>query len=229
MQKEPTHADSRARWEQNADFWDARMGDESNFFHRQVVRPGTEALLEIKPGERILEIACGNGNFARRMAGMGARVVACDYSDKLVAHARRRAKGQDNIRFAVCDATDEQALLDLAQGELFDKAAANMALMDISDIRALFAALGKLLHPGGVFVCSLHHPCFIRPADCYLTPGAYQGEAIAGQPVLQYYYHRPLQEVLGTAFLQGFMLDGFLEQPDDELPVICILRLRKKG
>lgn len=30
-------------WEQNADCWDERMGDESNWFHRTVIRPTTPA------------------------------------------------------------------------------------------------------------------------------------------------------------------------------------------
>ncbi|MDD4796725.1 MAG: class I SAM-dependent methyltransferase [Eubacteriales bacterium] len=231
MPKDKTHDDSRARWEANADFWDARMGDESNFFHRQIVRPGTEALLDVQPGARILEIACGNGNFARRMAGRGAYVVACDYSEKLIAHARRRAVQEKNIRFAVCDATDERALLALGEGRPFDKAVANMALMDMSDIAPLFAALDRLLRPGGIFVCSLHHPCFVRPEGRYLSPFVHQGQAIIGQPVPQYYYHRPLSHVLGTAFAAGFALDGFAEVPDNqpEEPVICILRLRRRA
>lgn len=38
-------ADSREAWEANAVFWDAAMGDASNAFHRQTVRPGVTDLL----------------------------------------------------------------------------------------------------------------------------------------------------------------------------------------
>jgi len=44
------------------------MGDESNQFHRELIRPYTEKLLDIKEGQTILDIACGNGNFSRRLA-----------------------------------------------------------------------------------------------------------------------------------------------------------------
>ena len=65
---EGTHEESLRAWETNAGFWDQRMGDESNVFHRQLVRPNTEALLNIQPGDFVLDAACGNGNFSERLA-----------------------------------------------------------------------------------------------------------------------------------------------------------------
>ena len=34
-------------WEDNAKFWDDYMGDESNFFHRDMVRPSVEKFLDL--------------------------------------------------------------------------------------------------------------------------------------------------------------------------------------
>ena len=58
-------------WEQNADYWDRGMG-EGNKFHKLLTEPAQLRLLNIRPGERILDIACGNGQFARKMADLGA-------------------------------------------------------------------------------------------------------------------------------------------------------------
>src|SRR5215831_13983752 len=69
--------ESRDIWDQNARWWDAKMG-EGNDWHRLLIAPAVEKLLEIQPGESVLELACGNGQFARRLASLGARVVACD-------------------------------------------------------------------------------------------------------------------------------------------------------
>jgi hypothetical protein len=55
-----TSDDSKRRWEENADFWDERMGEHSNRFHREIVRPDTEKLLSVNKNEKILDIACGN-------------------------------------------------------------------------------------------------------------------------------------------------------------------------
>lgn len=106
--------ESLQAWESNADFWDSKMGDESNYFHRNIVRPNTERLLNIKDGDYVLDIACGNGNFSQRLAQKGAKVVAFDYSSKLIEHAkRRRSNILDKVEFHICDATNYEQLIGL--------------------------------------------------------------------------------------------------------------------
>jgi 2-polyprenyl-3-methyl-5-hydroxy-6-metoxy-1,4-benzoquinol methylase len=225
-----TTDESRHRWEANADYWDARMGDNSNFFHCNVVRPHTEELLGIREGDLVLDIACGTGNFSKRLAEQGARVVAFDYSSQMIAHAKcRRAGYPDTISFHICDATQYDQIFRLIQDRPFDKAVANMAVMDIADIGPLFRAVSNLLKSGGTFVFSTHHPIFIRPEGTYLTTRIHEGESIRGQPVKQLYYHRSLQDIFRVCFDAGFVIDGFFEEPDDdrEFPVIIIVRMKK--
>ena len=71
--------ESKKIWEENAQFWDNAMGDESNEFHREVVRPKVTELLSPNPADYILDIACGNGNYSSYLAQRGASVVAFDY------------------------------------------------------------------------------------------------------------------------------------------------------
>ena len=222
--------ESRIAWEANADFWDNHMGDESNMFHRELVRPNTEKLLNTQKGDFVLDIACGNGNFSQRLAELGARVVAFDYSTKMIQNAKSRWKNMlANIEFTVCDATNERQLMELKREKPYDKAVSNMAIMDISDIHPLFKGVNQLLSADGIFVFTTHHPCFTYPEGKYLSAVVHQGEAIAGQPVKQNYYHRPLQDILGIAFRSGFVADAFYEVPDDraEFPIVITVRLRK--
>ena len=67
--------ESKKIWEENAQFWDNAMGDESNEFHREVVRPKVTELLSPNPADYILDIACGNGNYSSYLAQRGAHVV----------------------------------------------------------------------------------------------------------------------------------------------------------
>tara|TARA_Y100000588_G_scaffold343100_1_gene388375 strand:- start:1897 stop:2166 length:270 start_codon:yes stop_codon:yes gene_type:complete len=69
-------ADAQERWNKNAEFWDNYMGEDNNAFHNLLIRLATEDLLKIQPGEYVLDIACGNGNFSRHLAELGAQVVA---------------------------------------------------------------------------------------------------------------------------------------------------------
>ena len=59
------------------------MGDESNEFHREVVRPKVTELLSPNPADYILDIACGNGNYSSYLCTKEAlRLSLFDYSKK---------------------------------------------------------------------------------------------------------------------------------------------------
>lgn len=228
---EETVLESKNAWNENADFGDKKMGDDSNYFHCCIVRPGIEELLEVNQNDYILDVACGTGNFSQRIAEKGANVVAFDFSSKLIEHAKRRRKSYfNNIEFHECDATDYQQLMTLKKEKKYTKAVSCMAIMDIAEIKPLFQALYNMLDDNGVFVFATHHPCFARPEEKYITPCVHKGEAINGQPVMQNYYHRSMQDIFQICFDSGFVIDGFEEKSDDnkEIPVIIIVRARKR-
>lgn len=228
----------RAIWNQNAAFWDERMGSEGNDFHRLLVSSAVERLLQIQRGDRILEIACGSGILARRLADLGAEVLASDFSESFLERASARSEAYTGrIAFRTIDATDEQALRALGESR-FDAVVASMALMDMADIRPLAAALPVLLKPGGRFVFTVTHPCF-NTTGCtklveqeegggrvattytvrvkrYLGLAADTGFGILGQPAAQYYFYRPLHALLAPFLAVGLMLDGLEEPAFDE-------------
>lgn len=49
----------------------------------------------VKPGARLLEVACGTGQHAARLAKAGYRILATDYSDAMVKRASGRTAGLD--------------------------------------------------------------------------------------------------------------------------------------
>ena len=108
--------ESKMIWDQNAEFWDYTMGDESNDFHREVVRPKVTELLNPDPTDYILDIACGNGNYSAYLAEKAVSVLAFDYSEKMVELAKKRQKRYaDHIEFCVADATNETSLMALSR------------------------------------------------------------------------------------------------------------------
>lgn len=220
----------KSLWNGKASFWDENMG-EGNLFQRELIAPATERLLEVEPGERILDIACGNGVMSRRLAALGASVVATDFSEKFLERARM--KKMERIKYCLVDATSEAELLALGEGG-FDAAVCSMALMDMAAIEPLLRSLPKLLKPEGRFVFSIQHPCFnsnamtmlaemvdedgelsttysVKLSD-YLDVPPEKGAGMPGEPNPHYYFHRPLHELLGACFDAGFVMDG-LEEP----------------
>src|SRR5262249_46858471 len=135
---------------------------DGNDFFSSLVWPSVEKLLRPKPGEVLLDVACGNGVTSRRLAQAGAKVVAVDFSEEMIQLAMDRGSG-DLLDYRVADATDAQALHSLGLGR-FDGALCCMALMDMADTRPLMNALRSLLRPSGRFVFSVLHPCFNNPS-----------------------------------------------------------------
>lgn len=227
--------ETRDIWEAKAAFWDDYIGAGGNEFHRLLVAPAQSRLLALQPGETVLDVACGNGQFAREMARTAARVVAIDVSPTFIERAERHtaAEGRANIDYRLVDATDEAALLALGERS-FDAAACGMALMDIPVIDPLLRALRRLLRPGGRFVFSVTHPCFNHPGARmseeqeerdgslvvvhamkvvhYLGDGPRLGTGIRGEPGPHWYFSRPLSTLLGACFAAGFVMDG-IEEP----------------
>jgi 2-polyprenyl-3-methyl-5-hydroxy-6-metoxy-1,4-benzoquinol methylase len=221
-------------WDRKAAYWDEQMG-EGNQFQRVLVGPASERLLAIRPGEVVLDVACGNGVFSRRLAHLGARVVATDFSPVFLERARARtAAHADRIDYVLADATDAAQLLGLGE-QRFDAAVCNMALQDMTMIEPLLYALTRLLKPTGRFVFSVPHPAFNIPAGStlaleeedrtgelvevysvkvsnYLRVPPSLGVGMPGEPVAHYYFHRPLGVLLGACFAAGFVLDG-LDEP----------------
>lgn len=222
---------TRDAWNRHAQFWDEHMGEEGNDFQSLLVNPAAERLMALRPGMEVLDIACGNGLFSRRLSELGARVVACDFSESMIERAR--ARGGEHIEYRVVDATDEGQLLSLGERR-FDAAVANMALMDMARIEPLAGALPRILKPGAAFVFTVAHPCFnstgtsmLREQEYrdgqyrtelsirvtrYLGLGPAPGIAIVGQPTPQYYFDRPLAVLFGVFLAHGLVLDG-LEEP----------------
>ncbi len=231
---EISNEEVREIWDRKAAFWDDYMR-EGNWHSKELVWPAQERLLGLGRGESVLEVACGNGNFARRMARAGAKVVASDFSEVFIDLARARTvEDADMIDYLVLDATDSGQLMALGE-ERFDAAVCTMALFDMSAIEPLVACLARLLKPRGRFVFSIVHPCFGSPTATkvtewhdgvdgvtvvthsvkvkdYATPFAAMGTGVLGEPEPHWYFHRPLSAVLGTFFAAGFVLDG-IEEP----------------
>jgi 2-polyprenyl-3-methyl-5-hydroxy-6-metoxy-1,4-benzoquinol methylase len=235
LSEHPTlNAAAREAWDANAQVWDERMQSEGNDFQRLLVGPAAERLLNVRPGQRILDVACGNGVFSRHLTRLGAQVVACDFSAEQIAHARARTlEHLDRVDYRVADATDAAQLRALGEGG-YDAVVCNMALMDMAEIGPLFDSVPRLLKPGGCFVFTLMHPCFNGSGINFLAewedrqgtavttlsvkvvrylhqPPA-RGLAVNGQPVPHFYFHRPLHQLLGAAFAAGLVLDG-IEEP----------------
>ena len=149
-----------ADWPELADWYDAKMGDLGDLWHRELIDPPLIALIGEVRGKRLLDLGCGNGYLARRFARAGATVVGVDTSAPVIALAERRESAQPlGIRFHAHDA----GRLPMLPDESFDLVYANMSLMDMPDAAGPIRESARVLRPGGRLVASISHPCFDTP------------------------------------------------------------------
>jgi len=106
-------------------------------------------LLAPQPGERILDVGCGDGVLTKKIADLGCHVVGVDSSPELVACARKL--GLEVL---------EQSATRMQPGRRFDAVFSNAALHWIKDADAVIARVAGALRPRGRFVAEMGgHGC----------------------------------------------------------------------
>ncbi|HLZ56935.1 MAG TPA: methyltransferase domain-containing protein, partial [Ktedonosporobacter sp.] len=217
-------------------------------FHDLVV-PSLFDLVGVIAGQRICDLACGQGVVARQLAQRGATVVGIDVSTKLLDIARREEEAEPlGILYLHEDA---QSLSSLSAAS-FDGVLCNLALMDIVDIEAVFQAVQRVLRPGGWFAFSITHPCFQTSASTwmneeggmvsrvvqgYFREGFWRSNNPGGVRGRVGSYHRMLSTYLNTLIAAGFSLERITEPPASgrlaervpgyqEVPIVLLILCR---
>ncbi|HEY2434069.1 MAG TPA: class I SAM-dependent methyltransferase [Vicinamibacterales bacterium] len=101
--------------------------------------------VDIRSGERVLDVAAGNGNATLAAARRFARVVSTDYLPELLDHGRRRAAAEGlDVLFETADAE----ALPFAGGD-FDVVLSTFGVMFAPDHRRGARELLRVCRPGG--------------------------------------------------------------------------------
>lgn len=127
----------------NGQRWDPDAYERTAGFVAELGEP-VVTLLAPRPGERILDLGCGDGALTQRLVFAGAIVVGVDASEPMVEAARARG-----VDARVLDASR------LSFREEFDAVFTNAALHWMRDLPAVSRGAFLALRPGGRFVGEL--------------------------------------------------------------------------
>ncbi len=179
-------------WDHVAGWYEGLIAGKRSDFHENVILPGVVRLLECFPGQRVLDIACGEGVLCRRLAQLGVACTGVDASGRLVEAARKLAAhlpAEHRPRLAVGDARHLGAVPELAKArESFDAASCVLALMNMDPFEPVLHGAAAMLKPGGLFVAVVLHPAFRSPGqtswgwDASAQPAGAASKAHAAAP-----------------------------------------------
>ncbi len=214
------------QWDNVAAWYDELVGEEGSEFHKRIVLPGAVRLLAVKAGDRVLDVACGQGVLCRILHKGGVEPTGVDASRQLIHLARERS--DPAIRFIAGDARD---LSFLPEGH-FTAAACILAIQNIHPLPPMFEGVRRVLADGGRLVIAMNHPCFRSPkatswgwdekagvqyrrVDRYLLPRKEPIITHPGSDPTHYTwtFHRPLQDYVKCLARAGFVIDAMEEWP----------------
>jgi SAM-dependent methyltransferase len=182
-------------------------------------------------GLSVLDLGCGTGRHALWLAAAGATVTAVDFSDGMLAEARRK-EGAESVCWVVHDL---EAPLPFP-AEAFDRVVSGLVLEHLRDPGGFFAEAHRVLRAGGGAVVSTMHPAmFLRGSQARFT------DPDSGEVVQPGSLPHTLGDFVMEALKAGFSIDGIGEHAPDPAfaarypraekyvgwPMLVVFRLRR--
>jgi SAM-dependent methyltransferase len=208
---------NEGQWDRHAGWWQREFSAGADPEYEDQILPLVARRLQ--GARRVLDIGCGEGQVARRVASGGAEVVGLDPTAAQVDLARERGGGPAYLR-ARAEA------LPCRDGS-FDSVLVCLALEHIDAFEDALAEAARVLEPGGRFLLLLGHPLLQAPrsawiddrilGEMYWRVGAYLTEerefheVAPGVELLL--VHRPLSRYVHAMGQAGLLIDDMVEDP----------------
>jgi ubiquinone/menaquinone biosynthesis C-methylase UbiE len=148
-------------WNEAAEEFASRFERHEEFFHKYMINPAILDLLGAVEGKAVLDVACGEGHFSRKLAELAKgniQITGIDASETLIEIATRRNEAfSDCIQFQAGDASHMEQI----PSDAYDIVICNMALMFIKRYEETIHEIARVLKSKGTFIFSLLHPCLV--------------------------------------------------------------------
>lgn len=242
-------------WENSEKWYDAIVGKEGHYYHKQIVLPGVLRLLALKQGDSLLDLACGQGVLARSIPN-GVDYCGVDLSPSLIQSAKAQTK-RPNTTFVVGDISENLPVSKFSHGTII------LALQNVEHGDKAVQQASK--HIDGTLIIVLNHPTFriprqsqwgvddrqkmqYRRVDRYMSPLKVPIQTSPGkgqQSETTWSFHHPLSTYCKWLHDAGFVIETLEEWVSDkksegrnakmedraraEFPLFLAIKSRKKS
>ena len=214
------------KWDEAADAWIDLL--DGNTWRRHFLLPFVIDLLGDVTNSTVIDIGCGEGEYARVLSRKGAIVLGIDSSPRLIEAANaQKQPGQKNPAYRVGDASNLESIDD----ESFDICLSMMCFMALPMHREAIAEMSRVLKPNGRAVLTTLHPCFTGPHarvkpdadddfhsnDHYFSEEWFEDGLSSATKTSLPFRHRTLEDLIMPFLDSGLTLRGIREpNPTDE-------------
>jgi 2-polyprenyl-3-methyl-5-hydroxy-6-metoxy-1,4-benzoquinol methylase len=143
----------------------------------------------VDPGERVLDVGCGEGSFAAELARRGAAVVGVDVAEEPLRRARER---HPELDLRLIDGEGAWQLPDAS----FDVVWAGEVIEHVADTASWLSELRRVLRPGGRLLLSTPAHGRLTMLGLALSARALSGRLDPRGEHLRFYTRRTLRELL---------------------------------
>lgn len=223
---------SDTSWGKVANWYNDHLEKENDTYHVKVVYPNLFRILGDLQGKKVLDLACGQGQFSSLLRDKGAYVTGIDLGKELIAIAESRnesvkEKGTHKVTYLNGSADDLYMLKD----RTFDVVVCVLALQNIEKLAKTIDEVKRVLVEGGTFIFVLNHPSFRNPrqtswgydqptntqfrrVDEYMSESHIKIDMTPGSKKDKKFtvsFHRPLQMYVKALAKAGFLISHLEE------------------
>jgi SAM-dependent methyltransferase len=203
---------ARRAYQESADRYVGRA--ETNLWNAHWDRPVIRSLLPPIAGKRVLDAGCAGGANTEWLLEQGASVVALDITPRMIELTRRRVGDRAEVHLH-----DLREPMGFLVDRSIDVVLSSLAIPYVQDLGPVFIEFRRVLRRDGCLVLSTHHPFsdwqWSDLPDYYSTGVV---EDLWSDGVVHRFWRRTMEELLGSLFRAGFLLDGYLEPtPSDDV------------
>ena len=232
-------------WEQHAGWWQREFTDGADPEYEEQILPLIDH--HLAGARRVLDVGCGEGQVARRVAALGADVVGLDPTVAQLALAVERGGAVEYLRGGA-DALP-------FRGGGFDAVVMCLVIEHIEQFDVVLTEIARVLAPGGRFLLLLNHPLLQTTGsgwvddrileEQYWRIGPYLVEDLGTEEVSPGvelpFMHRPLSRYVHVMGEVGLLIDdmdepapppGFLALAEEyrdaaDIPRLMVIRARR--